>query len=284
MASPGEDDKMIMLESTIMLRALIGCILSGLLASIIGVFVVKMKISAIGYCMSHSAFAGAALGVALALDPLLTAFMFASLTALLIGPFAEKARLHADIITGILFPLNMALAFIFMTLSPEIGLKSDIGSILWGSIFTITNSNIVYLVSLCSVSFALIFLFWKELFAIMFNRKMAEADGINTKPLVFFIIFLAGMVITLSLKLVGGLLIFALIFNPAASAFQFSHSMRKIMILSPVIGASSCVGGLYTSLLFDLPVGSCIALISTLIFAISVVISPKRRRGGGFLG
>jgi len=275
---------MIILESTIMLRALVGCILSGLLASVIGVFVVKMKISAIGYCMSHSAFAGAALGVAFALDPLLTAFLFAALTALLIGPFAEKARLHADIITGILFPLNMALAFIFITLSPEIGLKSDIGSILWGSIFAITNSNIVYLISLCSVSFALIFLFWKELFAITFNRKMAEADGINTKPLVFFIIFLVGMVITLSLKLVGGLLIFTLVFNPASSAFQFSHNMRRIMILSPLIGGGSCVGGLYTSLLLDLPVGSCIVLISTLIFAISVIISPKRRKGGEFPG
>lgn len=275
---------MIWLESIIMQRALAGCILAGLLASIIGVFVVKMKISAIGYCMSHSAFAGAALGVALALDPLMTALLFAAFTALLIGPFAEKARLHADIITGILFPLNMALAFIFITLSPEVGLKSDVGSILWGSIFAITNYDMVYLVSLCSVTLALIFLFWKELFAIMFDRRMAEADGINTKPLVFFIIFLAGMVITLSLKLVGGLLVFALIFNPASSALQFSHNMRKIMVLSPIIGIGSSIGGLFLSLILDLPIGSCIALISTLIFAFAVLISPKRKRGGGIFG
>lgn len=275
---------MIWLESMIMQRALIGCVLAGLLTSIIGVFVVKMKISAIGYCMSHGAFAGAALGVAFAMDPLLTALLFASLTALLIGPFAEKARLHADIITGILFPLNMALAFIFITLSPEVGLKSDIGSILWGSIFAITNNDMVYLVTLCSVTLALIFLFWKELFAIMFDRRMAEADGINTKPLVFFILFVAGVVITLSLKLVGGLLVFALLFNPASAALQFSHNMRKIMIFSPFIGIGSGVGGLITSLLLDLPIGSCIALISTLVFAFAVLVSPKRKRGGGIFG
>lgn len=275
---------MIWLESMIMQRALIGCVLAGLLTSIIGVFVVKMKISAIGYCMSHGAFAGAALGVAFAMDPLLTALLFASLTALLIGPFAEKARLHADIITGILFPLNMALAFIFITLSPEVGLKSDIGSILWGSIFAITNNDMVYLVTLCSVTLALIFLFWKELFAIMFDRRMAEADGINTKPLVFFILFVAGVVITLSLKLVGGLLVFALLFNPASAALQFSHNMRKIMIFSPFIGIGSGIGGLITSLLLDLPIGSCIALISTLVFAFAVLVSPKRKRGGGIFG
>lgn len=275
---------MIWLESMIMQRALTGCVLAGLLTSIIGVFVVKMKISAIGYCMSHGAFAGAALGVALSTDPLLTALFFASLTALVIGPFAEKARLHADIITGILFPLNMALAFIFITLSPEVGLKSDVGSILWGSIFAVTNNDIVYLVTLSSVTLALIFLFWKELFAIMFDRRMAEADGVNTKPLVFFIIFVAGFVITLSLKLVGGLLVFALLFNPASAALQFSHNMRKIMIFSPFIGIGSCIGGLIISLLLDLPIGSCIALISTLVFAFAVLVSPKRKRGGGIFG
>jgi len=271
---------MIWFESLILQRTLIGSILAGLLMSIIGVFVVKMKISAIGYCMSHGAFAGAALGVALAINPLLTAFLFASFTAFLIGPFAEKAKLHIDIITGILFPLNMALAFIFIALSPEIGLKADVGSILWGSVLAMTNSDIVYLVSLCSVTIALIFLFWKELFAIMFNRKMAEADGINTKPLVYFIVFLTGVVITLSLKLVGGLLIFALLFNPASTALQFSYSIRKIMILAPVIGIASCLSGLFFSLIFDLPIGSCIALVSTLVFAFSVIVSPKRRKGG----
>jgi len=273
---------MIWFESLILQRALIGCILAGLLTSIVGVFVMKMKISAIGYCMSHGAFAGAALGVALAINPLLTALFFASLTALLIGPFADKARLHADIITGILFPLNMALAFIFITLSPEVGLKSDVASILWGSVFSITNSDMLYLVIISSITLALIFLFWKELFAIMFNRRLAEADGISTKPFVYFIIFLAGVVITLSLKLVGGLLIFALLFNPASAALQFSHNMKKIMVISPVIGIGSGIGGLITSFILDLPIGSCIALVSTLFFAFSVLISPKRRRGGGF--
>jgi len=248
------------------------------LTGLMGVFVVRMRLSAIGYSMSHGAFAGAALGVALSMNPLATAMLFASATALLIGPIADKARLHADTITSIIFPLNMALAFVFLTLTPEIGLTSQVANVLWGSIISLTNSDVVYLVTLCAATLAVIHFVWKELFAIMFNRKLAEADGISTKPFIYLIIFLAGIVVTFSLKLVGGLLIYALLFNPASSALQFLEDMRKIIIASPCIGVATNLAGLLVSLVLDLPVGSCIVLVSTLVFAITVLLSPKRRR------
>lgn len=269
---------MIWLEIGIIQRALLGCVLAGFLTGLIGVFVVRMRLSAIGYSMSHGAFAGAALGVAISANPLLTAMLFASATAFLIGPVADKARLHADTITSIAFPLNMALAFAFLTLSPEIGLSSQVASVLWGSIISMTNNDVVYMITLCAATLAITHLIWKELFAIMFNRKLAEADGINTRPIIYLIIFLAGVVVTFSLKLVGGLLIYALLFNPASSVLQFLEDMRKVMIVSPLIGVATSVSGLMVSLFLDLPVGSCIVLVSTAIFAVSVLLSPKRRR------
>jgi ABC-type Mn2+/Zn2+ transport system permease subunit len=259
-------------------KAAISCILIGVLTGLMGVFVVRMRLSAIGYSMSHGAFAGAALGVATSLNPLLTAMVFATLVASIIGPVADKARLQADTITSIVFPLNMALAFIFLTLTPQIGLTSQVGNVLWGSIISITNSDIVYMVTLCAVTLSIIYFVWKELFSIMFNRKLAEADGINTKIFVYLIIFLSGVVTTLSLKLVGGLLIYALLFNPASSALQFLEDMRKVVIVSPIIGVFTNLLGLIASFYLDLPVGSCIVLISTLVFAVSVAVSPKRRR------
>ncbi len=269
---------LIWLEFEIMQRALLGCVLTGFLTGLMGVFVVRMRLSAIGYSMSHGAFAGAALGVALSLNPLATAMLFASATALLIGPIADKARLHADTITSIIFPLNMALAFIFLTLTPEIGLTSQVANVLWGSIISLTNSDVVYLVTLSAATMAVIHFVWKELFAIMYNRKLAEADGISTKPFIYLIIFLAGVVVTFSLKLVGGLLIYALLFNPASSALQFLEDMRKIVIVSPCIGVATNLAGLLVSFVLDLPVGSCIVLVSTLVFALTVLVSPKRRR------
>ena len=269
---------MIWLEFAIMQRALIACILAGFLMGLIGVFVVRMRLSAIGYSMTHGAFAGAALGVATATNPLVTGLLFASGTAFLIGPIADKARLHADTITSIVFPLNMALAFVFLTLTPEVGLSSQVANVLWGSIISMTNTDLVYLTSLFAGTLAIIYFVWKELFAIMFNRKLAEADGINTKPFIYLIIFLAGVVITFSLKLVGGLLIYALIFNPASTALQFSENMRKVVIASPLIGMSTTVSGLVVSLFFDLPVGSCIVIVSTIVFVIALLLSPKRRK------
>jgi len=269
---------MIWLEFTIMQRALLACLLAGFLMGLIGVFVVRMRLSAIGYSMSHGAFAGAALGVATATNPLATGLLFASATAFLIGPIADKARLHADTITSIVFPLNMALAFVFLTLTPAVGLSSQVANVLWGSIISMTNSDLVYLTTLFAATIAIIYFIWKELFAIMFNRKLAEADGINTKPFIYLIILLSGVVVTFSLKLVGGLLIYALLFNPASTALQFLENMRAIVIASPLIGMATTVSGLLVSLALDLPVGSCIVIVSTIVFAIALLLSPKRRR------
>ena len=269
---------MIWLEFVIMQRALLACVLAGFLMGLIGVFVVRMRLSAIGYSMSHGAFAGAALGVATATNPLVTGLLFASGTAFLIGPIADKARLHVDTITSIVFPLNMALAFVFLTLAPEIGLSSQVANVLWGSIISMTNADLVYLVTLFAATLAIIYFVWKELFAIMFNRKLAEADGINTKPFIYLIIFLSGVVVTFSLKLVGGLLIYALLFNPASTVLQFSENMRKVIVYSPLVGMATTVSGLIVSLFFDLPVGSCIVIVSTIVFAIALLLSPKRRR------
>jgi ABC-type Mn2+/Zn2+ transport system permease subunit len=268
----------IWLEFAIMQRALIACILAGFLMGLIGVFVVRMRLSAIGYSMSHGAFAGAALGVATATNPLVTGLLFASATAFLIGPIADKARLHADTITSIVFPLNMALAFVFLTLTPEIGLTSQVANVLWGSIISMTNSDLVYLTTLFAATIAIVYFIWKELFAIMFNRKLAEADGINTKPFIYLIIFLAGVVVTFSLKLVGGLLIYALLFNPASTVLQFSENMRKVIVYSPLVGMTTTISGLLVSLFFDFPASSCIVIVSTIVFAIALLLSPKRRR------
>jgi len=266
------------LEFAVMQRALVGCVLAGFLMGLIGVFVVRMRLSTIGYSMSHGAFAGAALGAATATNPLLTGVLFASGTALFIGPIADKARLHADTITSIFFPLNMALAFVFLTLVPEVGLSSQVANVLWGSIISMTTADLIYLVTLFAATLAILYFVWKELFAIMFNRKLAEADGINTKPYIYLIIFLAGIVITFSLKLIGGLLIYALLFNPASTVLQFSEDMRKVVVASPIVGMAATVTGLFVSLFLDLPVGSCIVIVSTIFFAIALLLSPKRRR------
>lgn len=267
------------LELYIIQRALAGSLLSGLLAGLVGVLVTRMKLTSSGFCLSHAAFAGAALGVALSVNPLALALAFSALVASVIGPVADRARLHPDIIMSIAFPLNMALAFIFITLAPVVTLATgELTTILWGSVLAVSSVDIAILLAVLSATAALLFLFWKEFYAIMFDRKMAEADGVNTRAFVYLAIFIVGVVVTLSMKLVGGLLVFALLVNPASTALQLLYDLKKVAVASPLIGASTCAAGLALSLLLNWPVGACITLTSTLCFAASVALSPKRRR------
>jgi len=270
---------MLALPPALILKALIGGALAGGLCSLLGVFAVRLRMSSMGFCMSHAAFAGAALGLLLSLDPLAMAMTCSLLTAAILGPLADKAKLPADVVAGIVFPITMALAFIFLALlpGPVIGLTAL--SLLWGSILTLTTLDIVCLTLLTALTVAFICLFWKEVLAVLFDPRMAEADGINAKGYVYAMLFLLGAVVALSLKLVGGLLVYALVMNSASTALQASYDMKKVFLLSPLVGSSACVAGFLLSLWLDLPVGSSIVLVSSLMFAFSIIFSPKRRRG-----
>jgi ABC-type Mn2+/Zn2+ transport system permease subunit len=254
-----------------------GAALTGVSCSLVGSFVVRMNLSSLGFAMSHAAFAGAALGLLLSVDPLMLAIGFSTGVAIILGPLAEKANLPTNVILGVIFSLMISLGLIFLNLIPQTTMSSQALSILWGSILGMTVYNILRLLVLTSAVVIIFFLFFKEFQSIMFSRKLAEASGINTRPFYYLILFLTSVTVAFSLKLVGGLLVFALMVNPASSAYQFFYDMKKIIIFSPLIGIFSCTTGVAVSFLLDLPTGSSIAIVSSLIFGVSVLISPKRR-------
>jgi len=271
---------MISLPMTLLLTSIIGCILAGFACSMMGIFVVRMNISSIGFTMSHAAFAGAAFGVMLSIDRMLAAILFASITALLLGPISDRAKLSPEIITGVLFSMMIALAFIFLNFAPGEAASSEALRILWGSIFAITWYDIIFLGLLAFAVMIFVALFYKELVSILFNRKLAEASGINTKIFFVAILFLTGFAVSMSLKLVGGLLVFALIVNPTSTAYQFFYDFKKIVVFSPIVGILSCLAGFILSLAIDFPIGSSIVIVSALVFAVAVAISPKRKKNG----
>jgi len=270
---------MIILPAKIFLNTVVGASLAALVCSLIGVFIVRMNISSMGFCMSHAAFAGAALGLAISCDPFLMALGMSMLVALILGPIAEKAKLQTDIVLGTMFSLTMALALYFLSIVPGSAMSSTALSILWGSVLGITDADLTRLVVLAVVLIAAIFLFHKEFLAIMLDRKLAEESGINTRPFYYAILFLCGITVSVSLKLIGGLLIFALMVNPVSTAYQFSHDMKTIILLAPLVGLASSLIGLLASFHWDMPVGSSIVIVSAMMFIGATAISPKRRRG-----
>lgn len=265
----------------LLIISIIGSVLAGFVCSTIGVFVVRMNLASIGYLMSHAAFAGAAFGLMISIDPMIGAIIFSFVTALILDPLAEKARLQSNIVIGFLFSFMIALAFIFLNYIPGQAASGTALRILWGSILSVNYNDLIYLSLLSFILILFIILFYKELLSVMFNRKLAESSGVNTKLFYFTVLFLTGFAVSLSLRIVGGLLVFALIINPTSTAYQFFYDFKKILIFSPLIGIVSCLVGYYMSLITDFPIGAAIVIISAVFFAGAIIVSPKRSKGIG---
>ena len=258
-----------------MQNAVLSVVLGGIACGTIGVFVVLMHMPFIGVTMSHAAFAGAMLGLLLGFDPLLGAFGACFIAAAIIGPLADRGELGPDTSVGIIFSLMLGLAFLFMGLMP--GTKSGALEILWGSILTNTKSDVILLGVVAAVVVGLVTAFYKEFHATVFHRDMALAVGIPATVVFYGILFLTGATVTASLRPIGGLLVFSLILNPAAAAYQLTYSMKRMFFLSAGFGILSGLIGLLMSYLFNIPSGATIVITSSAIFGIATAVSPKRK-------
>lgn len=258
-----------------MQNAIISAFLGGIACSIIGVFVVLMHMPFIGVCMSHAAFAGALLGMWLGFNPMIGAFAFSLGAAIIIGPLADRGDLNPDTSIGVIFSLMLGLAFLFIGLMP--GAKSGALELLWGNILTNTRSDIIILGIVAVLAVTLVSLFFKEIQATIFQRDMARAVGIPATAILYCILFMTGSTITASFSSIGGLLIFSLILNPAAAAYQLTYNMKRMFLLSAVFGVLSSWLGLLFSYIFNIPSGATIVITSSVIFLVAVIFSPKRK-------
>jgi len=261
-----------------MQNAILSAFLGGIACSTIGVFVVLMHMPFIGVCMSHAAFAGALLGLWLGFNPLVGAFAVCLLSAAVIGPLADRGELSPETSLGVIFSLMLGIAFLFMGLMP--GTKSGALELLWGSILTNTRDDIILLAVVAIIVVGLVFVFFKEIQATIFHRNIALSVGLPATLILYGILFLTGATVTTSLRSIGGLLIFSLILNPAAAAYQLTYSMKRMFLLSAAFGVLSGWVGLLFSYLFNIPSGATIVVTSSVIFMIATILSPKRKVKG----
>jgi len=256
--------------------AILATFLGGIACAVIGVFVVLLHMPFIGVAMSHAAFAGALFGLLIGVNPLITAFAFSLLVALIIGPLADRGQLSPDTSLGVIFSLMLGVAFLIIGLMPTT--RSEALNLLWGSVLTITHTDLFFLAGVAVVVVGLVVIFYKEAQAAVFNRQIALAVGLPATAILYAILFLTGATITVSLNSIGGLLIFSLILNPAAAAYQLTYNMKKMFLLAAVFGVASGWAGLLLSYVFNLPSGATIVITSSLIFGVCALFSPKRNR------
>ncbi|MBU4532234.1 MAG: metal ABC transporter permease [Eubacteriales bacterium] len=262
-------------EYQFMQHALLAGLLGGIACSLVGVFVVSMHLSFIGVCLSHAAFAGAIIAMFFGFNPVAGAFVFSLGAAAAIGPLADRGDFNPDASLGIMFSLMLGLSFMFLGLME--GPKTQALGLMWGSILTVTQEHLILLAVVAFLVLGTVSLLFKEVQAVIFNREIALAVGLPATWILYGLLILTGLTVTASLQPIGGLLIFSLILNPAAAAYQLTYSLRKLFILAGCFGVLSCWMGLALAYLFNLPSGATIVVFSTLIFLVCNLFSPKRR-------
>jgi manganese/iron transport system permease protein len=256
-------------------RAVIACVLCGASCSLLSVFIVLMRMPLIGVSMSHAAFAGAVLGMLLDVNPVLIGFIVCLLVAGVLGPLSDHSDMAPENLLGIMFSFLMGLAFLGMGILTKT--KASALNLMWGSLLSLSSSDIAVLTLVTSILVLFVLLFFKEIRSVLFNRRLAAANGVPERMIYYALLFLTGAVVSSNLTTVGGLLIFALLVQPGATALQLTYNLKHFFIISAASGIGACVFGLIASYIFDLPSGAAVVLMATIIFAAAYILSPKRR-------
>ncbi len=259
-----------------MQRSLLAAALVGGLCSVIGVFVVLRGLAFVGAGTAHAAFAGVTLGYLMGWPPLLLAILFGLATVWITGWVEERGNMKLDVSIGILYTTTMALAILFIGLMKTY--NAEVYGYLFGNVLSVTTEELRMIGGLSILVLGTIMLFSKELYFIAFDQEMAEASGVPARRIFFLLLTLVALTVVVSLKTVGAILVFAMVLIPASTAYQLTHSLSTLTWYSIIIGVICSSGGVLLSAVWDIPSGPAIVLLSTLIFFLSVLLSPKRLR------
>jgi ABC-type Mn2+/Zn2+ transport system permease subunit len=170
----------------------------------------------------------------------------------------------------------MALAILFIGLMKTY--NAEVYGYLFGNVLSVTPEELQVIGGLTILVVGSIVLFSKELYFIAFDQEMAEASGIPARRMFFLLLTLVALTVVVSLKTVGAILVFAMVLIPASTAYQLTHSLATLTWYSLLIGIACSVTGVVLSALWDVPSGPAIVLLSTMVFFLSIVFSPKRVR------
>ncbi|MHA1170258.1 MAG: metal ABC transporter permease [Candidatus Hodarchaeales archaeon] len=264
------------LEYPFLQQALVAAVFIGIICALIGSFVLLRGMVFLGQAIAHSAFAGAALAILIGVDPLIVIIIFSALSAVGIGYVNEKKVMKEEIIIGIVFSFFPALAILFISLYDVY--STDVNSILFGNILIISSSTFKLLVLFSLIVIISVIGLKKEFYFLTFDEEAAKISGLPVRLLNYAFLILVSVTISVSLRAIGAILVFAMIVTPAAAAYQWTFRFNHLLVIAGIFGVFSTVGGLYLSVTLDIPSSSAIVTLVTLIFVISFILSPKRRQ------
>ncbi len=270
------------LQYAFMQRALIGTIAVGILCAVLGTFVVLRKIAFIGEGLAHGSLAGLAIGYLLHWDLYIAGNLYTAGLATLIGVLHQKAKVSFDTAIGIIFSTSMALGVALISRMKFY--TTDLTGYLFGSVLSITDSDLLLILAGTVIILALIFAFYKELVFCAFDAEMAEVAGVPGTFLHYLLLLMIATAVVIASQTLGIILVTALLVTPAAGAYQLTNKMGPMLGFAVLISLLSSLIGLFASYYLNVASGASIALTAALLFVISYLVSPRRKPLGKSLG
>lgn len=263
-----------MFEFAFMQRALVAAVAIGLVCGLLGFFVILRRLSFIGVGISHSALGGVAVGLLLGIHPLIAGAAFALAVALGIAWLGPRTRLSEDAIIGVFFSASMALGVVLFSM--QRGYQQDLFGYLFGNVLAISDTELALLLGVgISVVIAVAALFRSLLF-IAFDDEIARAYGQRVDLANTLLLVLVALTVVIGVRLVGVLLIQALLVIPAAAAALWTAHYRSQIAVGMGLGAGCGAAGLALAYQLDLAAGGTIVLVATAAFAVSALIGRAR--------
>ena len=267
---------MSILDSEFMRLAFATGAIVGVLAPAVGFFLVERRMSLIGDGIGHVAFAGVAAGLLLGVSPVLTALIAAVIGATGIEWLRSHRKTTGDQALALVFYTGIALGVVLI--SSAGALNVDLFQYLFGSILTVTRSDLVLIAVLGAVGLATVGILYRPLVGVVIDEEGARVAGVPIGALNITVAVLAAVTVALSMRVVGILLVAALMVLPVSAAGRVAWSMRSTLLLSMVIGLASALAGLTVSYYADLPPGGTIVLVAAGAFAACALIGALRGR------
>jgi len=233
------------LQYEFMRNALAAALLAAVACGIVGVYVVVKRIVFISGGIAHTSFGGIGLGYLVGANPIAGALVFALGAGLIIGFVTRRTRVPEDTAIGVLWAIGMALGVVFIGLSP--GYAPDLMSYLFGNILTVSPGDLLLMLILDLIIVGAIVALFKEYLVVSFDEEYATAVGMPVERLRLLLLCLIALTVVVLIRVVGMILVIALLTFPAAMARRFTHDMKTMMVLSVVLGALFSVGGLVLS-------------------------------------
>jgi len=252
-------------------RALITSLVVAIVAGFLGTFLLVQNLALIGDGLAHVSFGGVAVGIVLgAAAPLWYALVFSIIAAILIYELQSRDILTGDASIAIFLTGMLGLGLVVLRIG-EIGLTAEIESYLFGNLLLITDDDMDFIVTLSFISMALLGLLRSGLLAITIDPVTARVQGLPVRGIGLLFSVITACVVVSMVKVIGALLVTALLVTPAATAQLVGRSFRSCMLWTQIFGLMAVLGGLYFSAELDTGSGSMIAVVAAGIFAIAVI-------------